>query len=448
MFPIEITKRELDARLLLAAHCVGSDRTVFLGQDRGIYRLARRWRGGIYVGKQLVLGGQKPDLTKYRELKERGFRVLFLAEEEPVFSEEKDVDRTEFLKLFHPNWMDEDDVICAWGDFSAEVFREAARENAAPIHVTGHPRFDLCKPELAGMYESETQSIRQRFGKFILMNTNFALASNLGAFQNVKKAFPRQNKNEDRAEYWMGRYCYHARMQAAYIILANRLRKEFPDYNIVLRPHPAEDPAWYRCALEGIKNVTVLNEGSALPWLASAAVLVHTGCTTGLESSYLTPKIIQYTPDMGYNFEQHLTSLVGAVCATENEVVHEIKGGTRSQVEPSAKLSIARIIANFSPQLMSSQLIGTLVAAEAKKMPVAANLGHMAELEHLVRSLFQPRNQRQRSARGVPKKFEPFDEQSINTKLRFLEGLLHKRLKCRFISPFLVEISATKEPGA
>ena len=447
MFPIEVTSREFDARLLLAAYCAGPDRPVFLGQDRGIYRLARRWRGGIYVGKQVLVGGQKPNLTKYRVLKERGFRVLFLAEEEPVFSEESKVDRKQFLQMFHPDWLDGDDVICAWGDFSAEVFREAARKDAAAIHVTGHPRFDLCKPELAGMYDSETRSIRQRFGKFILLNTKFALASNLPAFTSVKNAFAEKKQQEDAAEYWLRFYCYHARMQTAYIVLANRLRKEFPDHHIVLRPHPGEDPAWYRGVLAGIDNVSVLTEGSVLPWLAAAEVLVHTGCTTGLEACYLTPQIIQYAPDVGYVFEQHLPSLVGAVCDTEDEVVREIKDGRRSAIEPAAERRISRIIANFSPQLMSSKLIGDLVVAEAEKMSGTSSHGRIAELEHLARSLIQPRNQRRRSAGGVPKKFEPFDQESINGKLRLLESLVHKRLHCRYISPFLVEISSSGDSG-
>ena len=442
LFPIEVTSRELDARLLLAAHCAGEGRTVFLGQDRGIYRLARRWRGGIYVGKQILVGGQKPNLTKYRVLKERGFRVMFLAEEEPVFGEEADLDRDQFLQMFHPNWLDSDDVICAWGEFSAEVFRSAARPDAAAIHVTGHPRFDLCKPELACMYESETEAIRKRFGKFILLNTKFALASNLPAFLSVKNAFTGQVAGGDAAEYWLQFHAYHARLQTAYIVLANRLRKEFPDYHIVLRPHPGEDPACYNAVLGGIKNVSVLTEGSVLPWLAAASVLVHTGCTTGLEACHLTPRIIQYAPDVGYVFEQHLPSLVGAVCGTEDEVVREIRGGTRLTVEPAAERRISRIIANFSPQLMSSERIGALVAEEAKKMPASATQGRLAELEHLARSLVQPRNQRQRKAGGVPRKFEPFEPAVINAKLRVLEGLVGKRLKSRLISRFMVEISA------
>jgi hypothetical protein len=47
----------------------------------------------------------------------------------------------------------------------------------------------------------------------------------------------------------------------------------------------------------------------------------------------------------------------------------------------------------------------------------------------------------------VPKKFEPFDQESINGKLRLLESLVHKRLHCRYISPFLVEISSSGDSG-
>lgn len=442
MFPIEVTSRELDARLLMAAHCAVSGRTVFLGQDRGVYRLARRWRGGIYVGKQVLVGGLKPNLAKYRVLKGRGYRVLFLAEEEPVFGEENGVDREQFLQMFHPNWLDGDDVVCAWGDFSAEVFRSVARPDAPAIHVTGHPRFDIIKPELACLYEKETQAIRRRFGKFILLNTKFALASNLPAFLSVKNAFTGQNEKGDTAEYWLNFHCYHARLQTAYIELANRLRKELPDHHIVLRPHPGEDPACYNAVLGGIKNLSVLTEGSVLSWLAAADVLVHTGCTTGLEACHLTPRIIQYAPDVGYVFEQHLPSLVGAVCKTLDEVVQEIRGGTRAVVEPEAERRISRIIANFSPQVMSSERIGALVAAEAEKMPVPSVRWRLAELEHLARSLVQPRNQRRRKAGGVPKKFELFDRDAITAKLRVLEQLVQKKLHCRFISRYLLEISA------
>lgn len=443
LFPIEVTSRELDARLLLAAHCVGPDRSIFLGQDRSIFRLARRWRGGVYVGKQVLVGGLKPNLVKYRALKERGFKVLFLAEEEPVFSPEADVDRVQFLQMFHPDWLDSDDVICAWGEFSAEVFRSVARKDAADIQVTGHPRFDLCKPEMSGLYQDEIKAIQKRFGSFILLNTKFAAASNLPALLSAKKAFTGKTAGGKPDEYWLKVYCYHAKLQTAYIELANRLRQEFPDYHIVLRPHPGEDPAWYRATLEGIEGVSVLTEGGVLPWLAAAAVLVHTGCTTGLEACHLTAKIIQYAPEVGQAFEQDLPSLVGVVCATEDDVVKQIKSGELPRITSAAQHRIERIIGNFAPQLVSSERIGHLVATTANSMEEEPRTGRLAEWEHMLRSLFAG-GRKSRGAvggtAGVPRKFEPLNPEVIQRKLTFLETLVQKRLKARFISPYLMEI--------
>jgi hypothetical protein len=122
--------------------------------------------------------------------------------------------------------------------------------------------------------------------------------------------------------------------------------------------------------------------------------------------------------------------------------VQEIRGGTRAVVEPEAERRISRIIANFSPQVMSSERIGALVAAAAAKITTTVMRGRLAELEHLARSLVQPRNQRRRKAGGVPKKFELFDRDAITAKLRVLEQLVNKKLHCRFISRYLVEISA------
>ncbi len=48
--------------------------------------------------------------------------------------------------------------------------------------------------------------------------------------------------------------------------------------------------------------------------------------------------------------------------------------------------------------------------------------------------------ERRGAGSGVPKKFEPMDPQVINAKLRIVEGLVSKRLRCRYVSPTVVEI--------
>jgi surface carbohydrate biosynthesis protein len=444
LFPIEVTSRELDARLLLAGYCAGENRSIFVGQDRSIYRLARRWRGGVYVGKQLLVGGMKPNLTKYRVLKDRGFRVLFLAEEEPVFSPEDEFDQEQFLQMFHPDWLDSDDIVCAWGEFSGQVFRRVAGNDSPRIEVTGHPRFDLCKPRFQGIYERESQSIRERFGTFALLNTKFALASNAPAFASVKEAFSAGKGSADEtAEFWLQFFCYHSRLQADYISLANRLRKDFPDMNIVVRPHPGEDPVWYQLALSGIPGVRVLTEGAVLPWLSEASVLVHTGCTTALEGFQLTPKILQFAPPVEHAFEQDLPSVIGRVCETENEVVSAIHENSATILEDQARERIERIIANFSPETVSCERIAALVneVVQTQLKHEQTRRGRAAEVEHRLRSALPSRTKAKSGVGGgVPQKFEPLTEAVLDEKVGIVSKLVGKRLAFRMVSSSVVEV--------
>lgn len=440
-FPIEVTSRELEARLLLAAWSVGEGRSVFLGQDRLIYRLARRWNGGVYVGKQVLVGGRKPNLAKYRELKERGYRVLFQAEEEPVFSREEEIDRVQFLQMFHPDWLDAGDVVCAWGGQSADIFRAAAGPNPPRIEVTGHPRFDICKPEFSALYQSETDSIRRRFGRFILLNTKFALASNAPAYASIKDSFGSGDGIGEGPEYWLRFHCYHGRMQAAYISLANTLRKAFPDMTIVLRPHPGEDPLWYKLVLEGMDRVHVLTEGSVLPWLSAAAIMVHTGCTTALEGCGLTPRIIQFAPESGFDFDHYLPSLVGSLCHTEDEVVEAVKSDPAPALTSGVVASVSRVVANFENGVVACERMGSLISEAAGQQVSRVKRGALAELEHHARSLVPPRR-RSALATGIPQKFEKFKRRELEEKLTIAGRLAGRALELRHISPYLVEIRA------
>ena len=56
-------------------------------------------------------------------------------------------------------------------------------------------------------------------------------------------------------------------------------------YDIVLRPHPAEDPKVWQTYLQNIPNVHVIREGSISAWVKNAFVIMHNGCTTAIEAT-------------------------------------------------------------------------------------------------------------------------------------------------------------------
>jgi len=65
--------------------------------------------------------------------------------------------------------------LTTWGEDNARAFRQfSGYDNNTPIIVTGNPRIDLLRPELREFYRPEAEALRERYGNFILINTNFS----------------------------------------------------------------------------------------------------------------------------------------------------------------------------------------------------------------------------------------------------------------------------------
>ena len=67
------------------------------------------------------------------------------------------------------------------------------------------------------------------------------------------------------------------------------------DLQIIVRPHPT-DPINNYNFLKKYKNVSVTNKGTISEWIHYAKVVVHSGCTGGLESSIRGLPTISYCP--------------------------------------------------------------------------------------------------------------------------------------------------------
>jgi hypothetical protein len=101
------------------------------------------------------------------------------------------------------------------------------------------------------------------------------------------------------------------------------LEKAFPDYTIVVRPHPTESQEVYHDMAARCQRVKVTNEGNVVPWLLAAKALIHNGCTTGAEAYVMRVPAITYrasvheTYDFGF---YRLPNLVSHVCLSFEEL--------------------------------------------------------------------------------------------------------------------------------
>jgi hypothetical protein len=74
------------------------------------------------------------------------------------------------------------------------------------------------------------------------------------------------------------------------------LSKNFKDHNIIIRPHPSENHDIWKKIAKNYPNVFVVHSGNVIPWIMSADVLIHNGCTTAIEAYLLGIRAVAYRP--------------------------------------------------------------------------------------------------------------------------------------------------------
>jgi surface carbohydrate biosynthesis protein len=295
IIPVENQVRELDPKLLLA--CVAARRgfTVVIGSRLELdFRIASFPRS-IYLSKSMT----ERSVKMFRIMHQLGHQIAVWDEEALVHMQPE----TYFTRRLSPQAVQFVSHLFAWGRENADLWRQYPElpENM-PIHITGNPRGDLLRPSLLGYFDQETDAIRKTYGSFILINTNF---SNVNAFVPSLNLFLPGNNTGDplkfgRAAVGMSReYAEGLRDFKQGVFedikgLIPQLEQAFPDHNIVVRPHPTENPDVYHQIADECRRVTVTNEGNVIPWLRAARALVHNSCTTGVEAYMMGVPAVTY----------------------------------------------------------------------------------------------------------------------------------------------------------
>ena len=210
---------------------------------------------------------------------------------------------TYFSRRLSPVGMEHVSHLFAWGEDNAELWRQYPQlPPGIPIHITGNPRVDLLRPDMQGYYKAEADQIRETYGDFILINTNF---NHVNAFYPAQNLFqPVKEPGEEAKfgqaargmtrEYAEGFRDHKQAVFEDFQKLIPELEHAFPDHTIVVRPHPTENQDIYHEIAARCRRIRVTNEGNVVPWLMAARVLIHNGCTTGVEAFVMRVPAVSY----------------------------------------------------------------------------------------------------------------------------------------------------------
>jgi surface carbohydrate biosynthesis protein len=295
LIPVENQVRELDPKLLLA--CIAAQRgfsSVIGSRQQLDFRIASFPRG-FYLSKSMTVRSIK----MFKILRKLGHEIVAWDEEAlvhlpPEIYFSRRLSAKAMVYLSH---------LFAWGRENAELWQKYPElPPEIPIHITGNPRNDMLRPEMLGFFEDEVEKLRNTYGDFILINTNF---NHINAFYPVQGLFlpvtkPGEMPKFGRAARGMTREFaeefrdFKQAIFKEFKRLIPDLEKAFPDYNIVVRPHPTEKHDVYHEISARCQHVHVTNEGNVVPWLLAAKALIHNGCTTGVEAFVLRVPAISY----------------------------------------------------------------------------------------------------------------------------------------------------------
>ncbi len=452
LLPVETRAREFDGKLLLALHAAERGWTVVLGERHALHNALPAFPRSVYFSKGFRSGNRRlfPVIAGY------GHRIVAL-DEEALLRFSDDIFR---LKM-DPVVLGCVETIFAWGEDDARLYRDIPAIEGIRIEAAGNPRVDIMRPELRGYFAAAIEDLRRRFGRFALLNSNFAIANHFIADQTRFKVA--RDTDADVLASLKGGAIEHKRaLLNSFLAALPQLAAAAEPRRLVVRPHPSENIATWQGAARGLANVEVLHEGSVIPWLAAADVLLHNGCTSAVEAAVVGTPALTFRPVKSEKFDLALANAVSRECTDVETLAREMRKALAGQIEPAEQENrrarralLARHIANLDGPLGCERLmdvIDGLWRQPAPKMPGAAH-PLLARLRHMS----ERRRYRRRRGEGVQggkaaytlHKFPPISEAEVRDRAARFGAALARfgNLQVREIGRNLFTVASAAPPG-
>jgi surface carbohydrate biosynthesis protein len=444
---IEIAARELDSKLLLATLAVNRGHSVVLSDMSGIIEGIKKktLSPGIFHDKSLT--PNKDKISSHEIIIKNGFIVSSIDEENNLIN----YGYEEFAKnRYSEQTLSNATTIFGWGLDDVETLKRIYPNHASKIHMTGSPRIDLLKPNFAEFWGSS--SVSAKFKKPYLLVASNCQANNvksfhetikhlrnIGHFKNDLKMF--KKKFDEMSESYQRIYSF---IEAIKHLSANN-----DGYEIVLRPHPAENIDAWKVFLEDVPNVHVIREGSIVPWIRNSFALVHNGCTTAIEATILGKPVVTYMPIKLEHYTCDVPNSLGFKVEKLEDLpdkINDIFKNSNLNVNNKSNENIDKIIAKkffFDKNELAAEKI--IKIWEKNQNLKSINNSNWLKFEFLMKKkkirnaikrilkkiYFSKFNQQKENY-----KFPPLKEKDIINKVKRLQNILgiKKEISCKLLS--------------
>lgn len=321
---VENFGREMEARMLLAMEIAGENNQVFISDrmqilNNAAYNLISK---GIIFLKDLNSSSEIYILLK--KARGNGFTIIATDEEAGIQFD----DYENFIKVRSIKNLDNIDFLIAWGLRDKKVIKKNFPTTKTRILALGSPRIDLCHENFLKMknFFCLKKIIDE---KYILISSNISYPISIrpminSIFNRVKEDDIDKDFREKYLYYKYGNHtllCYH------FIELIRKIAIHFKDLTFVIRPHPNETrETWVKLLIEKFQNIKIIKSGSISDYIFNSELLIHSGCTSGIESYIMKKPSISYLPiNLKNSIDRGISDDLSIVCKEPQQVIDIIK---------------------------------------------------------------------------------------------------------------------------
>jgi surface carbohydrate biosynthesis protein len=291
--PIEETNRELKSKILVGISAVRQGLSVVIGQQWLMVNNHRFIPRGVILFKGMNSGQTKA----MRHVKASGHIVAANDEEAMGLA-----DAGHIARDIAPEMPEVCDIFLAQGEFHARVIKDRLNLAADKISIVGNPRLDLLREPFRAAHVRDGERYRREYGDFILFNTNNGFFNTIfGSHEALREVQIRTGWIDSADPRDLLLFDHHVRDdEANFQVCAETIRQlriAEPDRMIIVRPHQSEKLESWTEMFQGDPKVEVLRENSHLGWLLGAAIMLNTGCTTGVEAAVMGCPVLNILPE-------------------------------------------------------------------------------------------------------------------------------------------------------
>lgn len=363
---MEIKAREFEAKILFACFAVERGYQVVLGQRQSLYEEILPVAPRSILIEHDVTAAHRDTFPKIQRLG----HAIVAWDEEAIAQPSK---AWYLSRRVAVDVLQATQAHFAWGNQQRDWVVSACPSYKERIHASGNPRIDLLRPEFSSFFQHEAGQHQERYGRYVLINSNF---NRVNLFHGNRQQFIESvskaaELSAEMTSFYRDFVGYSEQTFFKYIELLPLLSAALEGTQIVIRPHPAEDPEPWRKAVAGLPNVHVLYEGSANGWIRGASALVHSGCTTAIEAAVLGVPVVEYAPIDNEQFSLQLPRLLSRRIHTPSELIACLRthlgGGQSLPVSADVGHPIHDYLASLGGEFASNVILAHLDGVETDK---------------------------------------------------------------------------------